>query len=102
MPTDNIDYRRMTERLRHIKQLISNGQTEEAIVLLNGLLSEQTEAADDVHYLLGNAFRKQGDWQGALNHYQEAITINPESPAKEARNMALDILNFYNKDMYNQ
>ena len=54
------------------------------------------------YYLLGNAFRKQGDWQGALNNYQEAIDINPDSPAAEARNMVIDILNFYNKDMFNQ
>lgn len=92
----------MTERLQQIKQLIGNGQTETAIDMLVTALKEDTEKADDIHYLLGNAFRKQGNWQGALNHYQEAITINPESPAAEAKTMALDILNFYNKDMYNQ
>ena len=54
------------------------------------------------YYLKGNACRKLGDWQGALNNYQEAININPESPAKDARAMMIDILNFYNKDMFNQ
>ena len=32
----------------------------------------------------------------------EAIALNPDSPAAEARNMVMDILNFYNKDMFNQ
>ena len=38
----------------------------------------------------------------ALNNYLEAIDRNPDSPAFEARKMAMDILEFYNKDMFNQ
>ena len=38
----------------------------------------------------------------ALNNYLEAIERNPESPAVSARDMIMNILNFYNKDMYNQ
>jgi tetratricopeptide (TPR) repeat protein len=60
----------------------------------------------DVHsHLIGmlcRAYRKQGNWQQALNNYQYAIDLNPESPAQHAYQMAMDILNFYNKDMYNQ
>ena len=52
--------------------------------------------------ILGNAYRKQGNWQLALNNYQYAIDLNPDSPAREAYRMAMDILNFFNKDMYNQ
>lgn len=92
----------MTERLQELKQLINDGQAETAIGLLNEALQDKTDSAADIYYLLGNAFRKQGDWQGALNHYQEAIAIDSESPAVEARSMMLDILNFYNKDMFNQ
>jgi len=36
------------------------------------------------------------------NNYLEAIERNPESPAVSARDMIMNILNFYNKDMYNQ
>ena len=51
---------------------------------------------------MGNAYRKLGDWQKALNNYQSAIELNLDSPALQARKMVMDILNFYNKDMYNQ
>lgn len=92
----------MTEKLNEIKKLIAEGSTETAIDQLNQLINQKPECAAEAYYLLGNAYRKQGDWQGALNNYQEAIALNPESPAAEARNMAMDILNFYNKDMFNQ
>ena len=38
----------------------------------------------------------------AINNYLEALNINPDSPAKQALEIANDILDFYNKDMYNQ
>ena len=51
---------------------------------------------------MGNAWRKKGNWQMAMNTYLEAIQLNPESPAKQALDIANEILDFYNKDMYNQ
>ncbi len=52
-------------------------------------------------YNLGNAFRKEGNWQQAINCYLEAIAIDSNSPAVEAKKMLDDILNYYNKDAYN-
>lgn len=52
-------------------------------------------------YKRGNEFRKQGNWQEALNNYMEAIALDPDSPACEAKKILEDILNYYNKDMYN-
>ncbi|MGN0058117.1 MAG: tetratricopeptide repeat protein [Phocaeicola plebeius] len=87
--------------------MLSDGHCEATIQALQEVLSEARLASDraceaDAYYLLGNACRKMGDWQGALNNYQEAIDRNPEGPAASARSMAMDILNFYNKDMFNQ
>lgn len=52
-------------------------------------------------YEEGNNYRRQSDWQHAINCYLEAISLDPESPAVEAKRMIDDILNFYNKDAYN-
>lgn len=60
---------------------------------------QQTKS--DELYERGNVFRKQGNWQEAINCYIEAIELNPDSPAVEAKAMLDDILNFYNKDAYN-
>jgi len=53
------------------------------------------------YYIKGNEYRRQGNWQEALNNYLEAIDLDPESPAVEAKRMIEDILNFYHKDAYN-
>lgn len=92
----------MNELLVSIKRQINSGDTDGAIRRLRELMDAFPETKAEAYYLLGNAYRKRGDWQGALNNYQEAISLDPESPAAEARKMALDILNFYNKDMFNQ
>lgn len=90
------------EKLDTIKELISQGETELAIKELDLFLQTSAEHRDQAYYLCGNAWRKQGNWQQALNNYRRAMDINPDSPAKNAYAMVMDILNFYNKDMYNQ
>ena len=53
------------------------------------------------YYLQGNEYRRQGNWQEAINCYMEAIALDPDSPAVYAKQMLDDILNFYHKDAYN-
>ena len=91
----------MKEKLIIIKELIKEGQLDTAIEQLSQYI-QSNPADDEPYYLLGNAYRKQGNWQQALNNYLEAIERNPGSPAVQAHQMMMDILNFYNKDMYNQ
>lgn len=91
------------EQLNTIKELISQGEVDKAISILNEYLENSNSIQkDEAYYLLGNAYRKQGNWQQALNNYQSALELNPESPAQQARKMVIDILEFYHKDMYNQ
>ena len=91
----------MKEKLNTIKGLIKEGELEAAIEQLSQYI-QRDSTDDEPYYLLGNAYRKQGNWQLALNNYLEAMERNPESPAVQAHQMMMDILNFYNKDMYNQ
>ncbi|WP_165157327.1 tetratricopeptide repeat protein [Parabacteroides sp. ZJ-118] len=86
--------------MEEIKRLIAENQAEEAIRLLNECLQEQP-SSDEAWFLLGKAHYKQGDVRLALNSYLRAMELNPESPAREAYNMAIKVLDFYNKDMYN-
>lgn len=88
--------------LKEIKELIANGEIEIALQYLDEYLNADNPHKDEAYYLKGNAYRKLSNWQQALNNYQKAIDLNPESPAADARQMVIDILNFFNKDMYNQ
>ena len=92
------------EQIDNLKELINQGDVDTAIKQLDQLLRDTSvkEEKDTLYYLRGNAYRKKGDWKQALDNYQYAIEINPDSPAAQARKMAIDILNFYNKDMFNQ
>lgn len=91
------------ESVKKAKELMEAGKIAEAIRHLDDTLgTPELSQADELYYLRGNAYRKQGNWQMALNSYLEAIALNPESPAVHARAMIMDILEFYNKDMYNQ
>ena len=52
-------------------------------------------------YLKGNEARRTGQWHEAINCYIQAIELDPDSPAVEAKKMLDDIMAFYCKDMYN-
>ena len=87
---------------QRITALLDAHKADEAIRLLQDFQAGGGTMDDELFYLLGNAWRKKGNWQMAMNNYLEAININPDSPAKQALNIANEILAFYNKDMYNQ
>lgn len=53
------------------------------------------------YYLKGNEARKHSLWHEAINCYIQAIDLDPDSPAVEAKRMLDDILAFYHKDAYN-
>ena len=53
------------------------------------------------YYQQGNKARKQGLRHEAINCYIQAIELDPDSPAVEAKRMLDDIMAFYCKDMYN-
>ena len=56
---------------------------------------------DEEYYRCGNEFRKQGDWQHAIECYNHAIEVNPASPAAKAKEMLENILGYYCKEMFN-
>ena len=87
--------------MEKIRKLLRENRIEEAIGKLDAML-EQEPTSDEAFYLRGNAYRKLGDFQQALNNYLSAMELNPDSPAREAHDMLMEILDFYYKEMYNQ
>ncbi|MBP5424431.1 MAG: tetratricopeptide repeat protein [Paludibacteraceae bacterium] len=91
----------MDKELNEIKERIASGDIDGGILLLKQYI-ERFPESHDAYFIWGNACRRKEDWQGALNAYQVAIDINPESPARLAYDAIQEVLAFYNKDMFNQ
>lgn len=90
----------MEERYNKIRTLIKEEKLEQAMKEIDEII-EKDSKQDTAYYLKGNIFRKKQDWQNAINNYSQAVEINPASPASDARAMCIEILDFYNTDMYN-
>ncbi|MGP1515840.1 MAG: tetratricopeptide repeat protein [Bacteroidales bacterium] len=86
--------------LTRIRSLTDAEQYDKAIQELDIVLKENNKN-DMAWYLKGNIFKKMENWQDAINCYTEAISINPKNPATTMRRICIDILNFYDKTMYN-
>jgi len=52
-------------------------------------------------YQQGNQYRQQSDWKHALECYNHAIELDPNSPAVKAKEMLMNILNYRCKEMFN-
>ncbi len=91
----------MSMTLQHIRTLISEGlDKNEAVGLLDAYIAGNP--GDDAAL----ALRGMQHWslqhrREAINDYLAAIEINPDSPARAALESAREILDYYNKDIYN-
>ncbi|MDE6715759.1 MAG: tetratricopeptide repeat protein [Muribaculaceae bacterium] len=84
-----------------IKQLLAQNKLQPAIEMLNAII-EATPESDEAHLLRGHAYRKMEDWKRALSDYATARSINPDNSAADiAYNSTVEVLNFYNTDLYN-
>lgn len=69
---------------------------------LTSIAMERDGENATLHYLQGRAFMKESDWGRAISSFKRAEELDPDSPARECRLMLNDIMDFFNKDMYNQ
>ncbi len=87
--------------LLEIQQIIEKGDLAKAKSLLDEYIAKNKND-DKAYFLLGNIYRRSEDWQNTINSFQKAIDINPESPAVAAKENIYKILNFFDKNLYNQ
>lgn len=84
MTLDEIRQFPAIEAVEALDEYITKAPSDEEAYTLRGLK----------HWALGNRSK-------AINDYLKAISINPESKAKQALASANAILDFHNKDLYN-
>lgn len=73
---------------------------EEAIEIASQYISAHPDD-DEAYTLRGMKYWGAGRRAEAIKDYLEAIRINPDSRARQALKAANDILDYYNKDLYN-
>lgn len=89
------------KKLEEIKSAIHDGMpADEAIKILTRYITENPQN-DEALTIRGMKYWSMGNRASAINDYLAAIKINPESKAKLALKATNEILDYYNKDLYN-
>lgn len=83
-----------------INELISHNRISEAINLITETINNEP-LNDDAWFWRGKLHWRIGNRKQAINDYSKAIEINPDSPARRAIEMAQDIDDFFNPDIFN-
>ena len=85
----------MQQKFDEIARDIEAGRTAEALEKARRL--HAAEVADKARL-----YMKRSQWTEAIGCFLKSEELDPEGPAAESKRMLQDILDFYNKDMYNQ
>ena len=83
-----------------VERVLGEGHAAEALDILNRHI-ESTPEDDEAYYLRGRVNWKLGRNADAISDYCKAVDLNPSSCAAHALDMARNIMDFYNKDLYN-
>lgn len=87
--------------LARIEAYLAENDATEALRLIADSQKEEGESAA-LYCLEGKAHMKRSDWRNAQNAFLKADQLEPDGPAREYLHMLGSIMDFYNKDMYNQ
>lgn len=83
-----------------IENMISQGSAAEAIRLLDDMIGAEPQKAQ-WRFLRGKAYWRLGDKGKAISDYEHASQLDPSSPATQALEMARQIMDFFNPDIFN-
>lgn len=82
----------------------ADGNVEAAIEGFTQIIDTPSVSVQDADEALterGLLYWKLGRRADAINDYNKAIALNPASRAVQVKEATYEILNFYNKDLYN-
>lgn len=83
-----------------IDKLVSENNIQGALTLINQMIDGNPES-DELYFRRGKLYWRMGDRSAAMGDYAKAQSINPDSPTSKALEMAYDVANFFNPDLYN-
>lgn len=94
-----INYNNNNEIRAEVERLLSENNPDEALKVLDKAVEVNNEAV--LFYERGRLLWKLGRKTDAMSDYSKAVSIDPKSPAAVALQMACDVMDFYNHDLYN-
>lgn len=86
--------------IQDVKKQIEGLPGADAVEVLSAYIKEHPED-DEALTLRGMKYWGMDKRSAAINDYLLAIKLNPESKAVQALKAANEILDYYNKDLYN-
>lgn len=88
------------ELTQKIEQFISDCHFDKAIKALDEAIVRNPNDPY-LWYLRGKTYWRVGNKAAAISDFEEAVHINPDSPASLALEMTHSVMNFYNPDLLN-
>lgn len=83
-----------------IKRMTDEGNVAAALRLVDSSLAKRGDDAY-LYYLKGKIHMKTSDWREAANCFLRSKALDAAGPATEALMLLENIMDFYNKEMYN-
>lgn len=90
----------MQNEQQELRELTRGLTADEAIARLTEYIAEHPES-DEALTMRGMRYWGHSRRADAINDYLAAIRLNPESRAVQALKATNEILDFYNKDLFN-
>lgn len=94
-----INYNNNNEIRAEVERLLSENNPDDALKVLDKAVEVSNDAV--LFYERGRLLWKLGRKTDAMSDYSKAVSIDPKSPAAVALQMARDVMDFYNHDLYN-
>lgn len=82
-----------------VEQMISAGKYDEALTAFDGAIAKGGDA--ELFYQRGRLLWKLGRKTDAMSDYGRAVELDPDSQAAVALKMAREVMEFFNRDLYN-
>lgn len=79
--------------------MIAAGHYDEALETLDAAIGRKADAM--LLYTRGRLLWKLGRKTGAMSDYAASVALDPASPAAAALQMACEIMDFYDHNLYN-
>lgn len=86
--------------LPNIQQLIDENRFDEAVVAIDLYLQENTRD-DEAYFVRGKLSWRLQNYSAAVTDFETAVSINPDSGARHALELARDVFDYYNPDLLN-